>query len=452
LLPLFEKLPLETFQGELFVPDFEKNICGVLPTAFELLDLSIPAKSAPYSFFRVEEGKKAISKNVLDFTDAPRHVVNVLIDSWGVGTLSSPHTLSTLFRNLHGFLISSVFPTITSSAVTSWHMGVPPKDHGILGHKILFEEVGSVVDTLKMQIVSGRGGRDSLVRIGIPPEIWTWNPPLYNEMEDSDVLHVELLSRGFAGTGVSHLVHPKNKTTIIIGCNDLVDIFATARELLLRAHQKHKLLINIYLGELDWLAHKFHPQSSESGVCLENISNALKWFVFSTPDAILNDTAVTFSADHGQVDCAQEPPVLFSQAHQDYMIRELLRTVPGRSGRMMHLYARPGKEDHLITYVKEIVGTRGVVISIDQAKSLLNVNDVSKSIRSRLGDVLVLLNPGTQFQFEYAQEDMEPPTPIDPSLLDFPMKGSHGALSFQELAVPYIISIGSLMKEILRSK
>jgi hypothetical protein len=136
LLPLFEKLPLKPFQGELFLPNFKQNICGVMPTAFELLNLPLPTKSTPYSYLRTKEGQKTIFQNVLEVIDTPRHVINVLIDSWGVSNLTSLTTLSKLFRNLQGFLISSVFPTITSSAVTSWHMGVPPKDHGILGHKL----------------------------------------------------------------------------------------------------------------------------------------------------------------------------------------------------------------------------------------------------------------------------------------------------------------------------
>ena len=228
MLPLDRNIPLKSFKDELFLPNFKHNICGVMPTAFELLNLSLPTHSVSYSFLQSKEGNKNISKNVLEVTDAPRHVINVLIDSWGIGNLSSPLLLSQLFQKAQGLLISSVFPTITSSAVTSWHMGVPPKDHGILGHKILFEEIGSVVDTLKMRIVSGRGGRDSLVRVGIPPEIWTWNSPLYQTLDGSEVLHVELLSRGFAGTGVSHLVHPLNKT-VILGCNDGIFLNISAK-------------------------------------------------------------------------------------------------------------------------------------------------------------------------------------------------------------------------------
>ncbi|MFX0197933.1 MAG: alkaline phosphatase family protein [Candidatus Hodarchaeota archaeon] len=451
--PPLDKFSLKKFRKYLYEPDFEKSICGVMPTAFELLGLSVPTKVAHYSFSKFIEGKTAILQNILNLSDSPRHIVNVLIDSWGVGNLSNnlESDFDKLFFALNGFLISSVFPTITSSAVVSWHMGVPPSEHGLLGHKIFFKEIGTVVDTLNLRTVTGQGGRDSLVRVGLRPKKWLWSPPLYNELEKSDVLHIELLSRELARTGLSHFLHSNKTSSIVIGCNDLVDIFATARELIVRINKRKKLLMNIYLGEFDWLAHKFGPQSPEGAEGLKHIMDALKWFLFSLSEPLLKETVLTLSADHGQVDTNLMPPVSFSRTQQEFLIQEMLCTIPGRSGRITHFYVKPGKENDLITYLEKVVDTRGVIIPADEAHSLLNVNTVSDQIRSRFGDILVLLDPGTQFAFESKGEDSDVFSEIEGELADFPMKGSHGSLSFQELVVPCIISLGTLMKEELLS-
>ncbi|MFQ6123834.1 MAG: alkaline phosphatase family protein [Candidatus Heimdallarchaeota archaeon] len=444
-----DKFSLKKFRKNLYEPDFEKSICGVMPTAFELLGLSVPAMMARYSFSKFKEGKTAILKNILNLSDSPRYIINVLIDSWGVGNLSSniESDYDKLFFALNGFLISSVFPTITSSAVASWHMGVPPSEHGLLGHKIFFEEIGNVVDTLNLRTVTGQGGRDSLVRVGLRPKKWLWSPSLYNELEQSDVLHIELLSRELARTGLSHFLHSNETSTIVIGCNDLIDIFATARELIVRINKRKNMLMNIYLGEFDWLAHKFGPQSPEGTEGLKHIIDALKWFLFSLPKFLLKETVLTLSADHGQVDTTRMPPVSFSRSQQEFLIQKMLCSIPGRSGRLTHFYVKPEKKEDLITYLENVVDARGAIISVDDAHSLLNVNSVSDQIRSRVGDILVLLDPGTQFAFESKSEDSFVSSEIDDDLADFPMKGSHGSLSFQELVVPCIVSLGTLMKE-----
>lgn len=452
--PPLDKFSLKKYRKYLYEPDFEKSICGVMPTAFELLGLSVPAMVAQYSFSKFIEGKTAISKNILNISDSPRNIVNILIDSWGVGNLSSnlETDFDKLFFTLNGFLISSVFPTITSSAVASWHMGLPPSEHGLLGHKIFFEEIGTIVDTLNLRTVTGQGGRDSLVRVGLRPKKWLWSPPLYNELEKSDVLHIELLSREIARTGLSHFLHSNKTSSIVIGCNDLVDIFATARELIVRINKRKKLLMNIYLGEFDWLVHKFGPQSPEGAEGLKHIIDALKWFLFSLPEPLLKETVLSLSADHGQVDTTRMPPVSFSRTQQEFLIQEMLRTIPGRSGRLTHFYVKPGKKADLIAYLEKVVDTRGVIIPVDEAHSLLNVNTVSDQIRSRVGDILVLLDPGTQFVFEPKGEESGVSSEIEEDLSDFPMKGSHGSLSFQELVVPCIVSLGTLMKEELLSQ
>jgi hypothetical protein len=160
---------------------------------------------------------------------------------------------------------------------------------------------------------------------------------------------------------------------------------------------------------------------------------------------------VTLSADHGHVDVTKLDPVLFLKSQQEYMINNLLRAIPGRSGRMAHFYAKYGKEDQLISYLEHIVGNRGVVITAEQSLSLLNVKTITEKLASRLGDVMILLEHGTQFEFESKYEESDASKGIVANFVDFTMKGSHGSLSFYELAVPYLASLGTRMKDVLLS-
>ncbi len=93
-----------------------------------------------------------------------RHVVLIVVDGLGYDYLLSQAANSTLARQVH-CRMTSVFPSTTAAAITSFYTGVAPQQHGLTGWHMYFRELGSVLAVLPGV---ARYGGVPLKKSGIP--------------------------------------------------------------------------------------------------------------------------------------------------------------------------------------------------------------------------------------------------------------------------------------------
>ncbi|GAG64001.1 unnamed protein product, partial [marine sediment metagenome] len=133
-----ELAPLDR-KHEFFKPDYRISICQVVPSAVRLL-------YPDNEIFQDELGFK--KKGEQDI------VVNFLVDSMGSWQIDQLVNTSELIKGFSSIIdqhISSVFPTITSTCIISYHSALKPSQHGVLNHRIYLEELDSIVDTLNLK-------------------------------------------------------------------------------------------------------------------------------------------------------------------------------------------------------------------------------------------------------------------------------------------------------------
>lgn len=205
----------------LFRPNYKRCIHMVLPTALSFLGLRLPSEK-----YASLSDIKSLRKTMEDSScfDAEK-VIMIVADSVGVGQFQKSDYLAKIYRKFNGFQLSSVFPTITSTALSSIHLAATPGVHGIFGHKIFFKELGAVVDTLKMSTLT-YGARDALVRVGIDVRALIYCPSPYDLVEEQGIEHIELLEDEIAGTGLSNMIYRKQ---VARGFNNLIDAFSTTK-------------------------------------------------------------------------------------------------------------------------------------------------------------------------------------------------------------------------------
>ena len=143
-------------------PDYSRSICSVLPTALNAIGVKLPGG------YRLLDIPK-ISRKKYD------RLFFFFLDSLGLEACKKSGGLFSRLFKPHGVSLTSVFPSITSTALCSIYTGLPPARHGILGHKIYFDEIRSVVDVLRMETPAA--GR-SLIAAGLPVKHWLRVPPL----------------------------------------------------------------------------------------------------------------------------------------------------------------------------------------------------------------------------------------------------------------------------------
>lgn len=92
-----------------------------------------------------------------------KNIVLLVIDGLGLEFLKKYGKESFLHKNLYGEM-TSVFPSTTASAMTSFAIGVAPQQHGLTGWFVYLKEVGTVAAVLPF---TSRVGEFNLNKTGV---------------------------------------------------------------------------------------------------------------------------------------------------------------------------------------------------------------------------------------------------------------------------------------------
>jgi predicted AlkP superfamily pyrophosphatase or phosphodiesterase len=425
---------VEPFDGneDLFAPNYSQNIFMTMPTAFRMLGVNAGDRK---SLFDNKNCRRMLEDN--DCLDA-ENVINVIVDSIGTQQFPQADRLFKIYEKLNGAILSSIFPTITSAAIPSIHSGLPPERHGIMGHKILFPHLGSVVDTLKMASVNAPGF-DLLYRSGIDVKLLLLERGIYNILNEENVLHAELLPWEIAGTGLSHLLETEK---LSIGYSEIIDGFSLAKRIL-EKYEGRRTLINIYVGLMDSMSHTYGPYSEEYKYAMHHLEDVLLNFTKHLNENIAKKSVLTLISDHGQ-DGLEEKKRITVNETETAEVSKFLRFPPGRSGRVMHFYVKEDCSQDVVDWLTKKVGDNGLALTFNeiQRKLLPETRDLY-AIRSRVGDVILIMKKGAEMKTEKEEEEnrME--------IIDKTFLGSHGSITLNEITVPYLASNINGMKNFI---
>ena len=418
--------PLKDFP-ELYRPNFRRNVYHVLSTVFDM----IGAETGRRTLFDDKRYGKVLEDNECKGAE---NVVLVLVDSCGIQQFALSRRFTRLFRELGSLLLSSVFPTTTSSVMASIACGVPPNDHGILGHNIYIDEVGAVVDTLRASVIDR--AKDSLHYAGVNLRKLLWSKSLFSDLGE-DVTYVELLQWGIARTGLSHFLGVERET---LGFANLIDAFSMAKRLLGELRGQ-KLIVQLYVHILDSISHKYGPYSKEYRLGLRFVEQSIIRFARSLRGRIGDETTLMVISDHGQdmIDPLKRVELTREEAEA---IGQYFSSKPGTSGRVRHFYVAEEYVDEFETAMRERIDGRAALLSFEEVReSLLERRGGRERIRLRMGDYVLIPLPGCEVRVK-REEEAKP-------LLKEEYVGSHGSLTVNELIVPLLAARIPLIKKAL---
>lgn len=403
---------------EILTPDYELSIANVKSTLLKLLGVELPKDF--YTFFEKSEFRKHI-------TDLNLHDTNIqvllIVDTVGINQLKTffPR-IATIHNELGGFQLSSVFPTVTSSALVSIYTGKPPFKHGILGQKIYFSELGAIVNTLEYTASSGK---DLLFKAGVNPKALMWTDRLSDISVDEEIKFVELSHSHILNTGLSRFLY---EDIDCYGYQTIIDGFSKLYQIV-EKYKDEKCIISFYLGDFDHLGHVHGSHSWEYSIHASYFERTFILTIKKLRD--LSNVAVSFVSDHGGVSLGKI--VEFSKSDLD-KINELTRMRVGKSGRVLHFYLKNSKhENELLTFLESKIGELGVIVGYEWLRKnrIIRKSEVKDDkIRCRVGDYVLIPSSNTSVKFEYSSKH---------EILK-PEMGSHGGLTHEELLVPYFIA------------
>ena len=413
----------QIFRG-IYAPDYKICISGVQSTIYEIFGFKEDGKS---SLLKNVRFKKVLNQNKVLESDLQ---VFMLIDTVGFSQFRwNFPLLSHLHESFGGILLSSVFPTVTSVAITSIYTGVYPAKHGILGHKIFFREIGNIVNTLTYSVSKGY---DSLYRAGVDPDALLWA----SRLSDGKELNVVELSHAhILNSGLSRFLY---RDVRYMGYETIVDGFSKLEYLIRKFRDSGKTLINFYLGDFDALGHSYGCSSVEYRMQAEFFERAFRSLILRLQD--VDNVAFTFVSDHGQQ--YNHDKIILEKDFIDSLKSQQSISI-GRSGRVLHIYTN-GENEQVEEELNSKVSGKGYILSFKDLvrKGLLGKVERGRlsEIRARIGDYVLI--PNTNIEPEIRGDQREEGLQVK-----FEGSSTHGGLSKDELLVPWF---SASLKEIKR--
>ena len=346
--------------------------------------------------------------------DGVNKIIVFIIDALGYKSLidivkRSPDP--SLFDNVSIHKITSVFPSTTSSALTSFYTGKFPGEHGIFGYTLFLKEYGCLSNMIELTPIFQ--SRDGLEKNGLDPKKFLGTDTIFQILESNGVKGCQITSKSFVNTGftIMHSSGGSVKGTFGIG-----DMF---HETLKKIDTiKTKGLIYCYWGLVDTFGHKYGPNSRafylESYSLLKMISEFCKKYL---PENV----GVFITADHGQIQNNYNDEINWSRRDEIY---QYLYCPPGGEHRAVYLYTH--EPDKVKRIIKEKYKSDLYILSREEAiKEKLFGNEVLEKYKNRIGDLIILPERKKAFCYNYNGQSHS-------------MKGRHGGLSEKEMYIPLI--------------
>ena len=251
-------------------PNYDNCILGTINSILKYYDVDIKQKTS-------EKIDKILNKKEY------RNVIFLVLDGMG------EHILNNISPN--GFLknheidcVTSVYPSTTTAALTSYYSGLPPYETGWIAWSQYFKEYGRAVDMLSH--------KESYFR-----------EPIKNPLKDvfETVVKYETIfdkiEKSSKGVKAYELEpeYAERRARRSINANNLDEIIMNIEDLITMPSRK---FIFAYSDNPDGLLHKYGTKSEEASNFIKEAERKIKEMCEKFDD----DTILIISADHGHKD------------------------------------------------------------------------------------------------------------------------------------------------------
>jgi len=361
------------------------------------------------------------------------HVVLLLLDAMGYDQIKSEMTagalpgLQTAIQNSANFFmpITSVFPSTTTTALTSAATARTPQEHGVTGTTIYLPELGSRVNLIRFGPAVGSGSYNEKQ---LNPDTFVAVPNIYQRLESVGVKCEHINYYAYQNSSISRFT-TANSAVKFTGYVTPATAFATLREQLSQkpADGSLKSFTYCYVSTLDTVAHYYGPLTPDYQAELAALDFSLQHEVFERLKG-RSDILLCLVADHGQrlIDSQK-----VAWLHEHPELTRLFAAPAGGENRAVQLYIKAGQLEQARHYIDTHYGEHFLTLTKDEAIEVglfgLPGQAVAWQATERLGDLLML--PRREWigrQFVTADEHGPGPS------------GMHGGLSRAEMLIPFL--------------
>lgn len=339
-----------------------------------------------------------------------RNVVLLVADGLGEAMLRRFGEGGALARHQRGTL-TSVFPSTTASAVTTFMTGEAPQQHGLTGWFTYLSEVGSVLAVLPFR---ARFGGASLVAAGIEPRRLFGFTPLFDTLA---VPSVVVAPEWILGTDFNNAASGSARR---LGYKGLAQLFSSIAAAVEAPGQKY---VYAYLPDIDSLAHEHGVTSAKVAARFAEFDAAFGAFLESIRGT---DTLVIATADHGLIDTAQDK-LLHLNDHPK-LAETLVLPLCGEP-RAAYCYVHPDQTGRFEAYVSDKLAHCADLHRSEDllARGFFGLGEPHPRLARRIGHYVLLMKDNWVIKDQVAGEK------------PFRHIGVHGGVSGEEMVVPLVV-------------
>ncbi len=340
-----------------------------------------------------------------------KNIVLIVLDGLGDHFLKNKFPDS--FLNRHRVRrMTSVFPTTTAAAITSFLSAQTPIEHAITGWYMYLRELGAASVILPFK---PRYGKTSYDKEGVDVSKILDFDRAFSHIYRKKCYVTPSHLIGSAYTNYSGIDSEK------FGYNSFNGFF----QQLSRAvrHSEEKKYVYAYWSKVDALMHKHGTFSKEVADHFQELDQRIERFVNNVKN---DDTLVLITADHGLIDTT---PIRALSVDDYPRLKDFLILPLCGEPRVCYAYVRSGKTFDFLHYMEDNLANVCKIITRDEAiqSGVYGEGIPGMKFRDRIGDFILLMNENYVLKDHVLGE-------VPPNFI-----GYHGGLSEEELFVPLIM-------------
>ena len=340
---------------------------------------------------------------------AARHIVLLVIDGLGQRLLETHPNCPNLQRHAIAS-ISSVFPSTTASAITTFMSGLAPAQHGLTGWHMYLEEIAQ---TLAILPLTPRGAPPQPIDEALLARLFAY-PSLFAQLARESWL---VTPRSIAGSAFNAR-HARGATSLAYDSPG--EMFAQIAALLNDATAPR--YVYAYTADLDSESHRHGSDSAQARRTLAALDDG---FGKLLRNAQGSDSWLVVTADHGFID--SPPPRVVSLDDHPQLAALLARPLCGER-RAAYCYVAPDNRPAFAAYVGEHLAH---CAELRTSAELIDAGwfgppPYHPQLAARVGDYTLVMKD------EWTIKDQLP------GEKQHRMLGVHGGVSSDEMTVPLI--------------
>ncbi len=318
--------------------------------------------------------------------------------------------------------ITSIFPSTTVAALSSFWTGVGPAQHGLVGLRLLMPEYGTITQFIRFTPDFGKYP-DALVEAGLNPETFLAVPGVAQQLHAADIPTYRFKDYALINSALSKM-HGRGVADSF-GAVSVADLLVRLRQFL---HEKagQPMFIYAYWPTIDTLMHNHgwdHPAVfAEMRAIFQQLKSE---FLDALSPAARAETVLILTADHGQMTC---PPAHYIHYKDHPELEAMLLMRPSGESRAPYFHARQGRQQDVLRYLQDHLSHAMFAITGAEALAagLLGPAPHAPQVELRVGDVIGIM------RHDYAFVTAQDMKHADRLL------GRHGGLTRPEMLATYL--------------